>query len=506
MQQARVFDRDDGLGRKTLDQRDLLLGKRPHLLAIDSDDADNLFFLQHRHGNKGAGFRDFDCRRTRLHALSWHTTYVIDLNDLTGGGGPAQGAIRRRQYEGLAEKKVTILLRCPVYRNDAKFVALADPKIAELGLANSHGVLQHGVEHRMQLAGRTGNHLQDFRRRGLLLQRLAQFVGAVFDFLLEVGVGFLKLPRHVVELVGQRLDFVAGLDADALAEVARTNPRRARAQRLDRHHHLSCQEHAGDEGEQKRAKQHIAGALDRCVKRRIGFGHRRLDKNQPAERRDLRIGGQHPVAGDILGFLHRFARTGRTGAADLRQLRHVGIAQHQADVGMRDQAAVGIDYKGTAALADLDLRHHVPDQLEIDLGDAHPGIAPRAGEGERHIGLGLAAEIDRPVIDFVRHGLGEFRLGRIVDAAADHVHGEPRDAQLLVAGGVDLGELGDGRHLPQQSQRVEATLIKRGIRPRQLCRPADLAVDLGDELLDFRSGALGLLALDADQRGLVLLV
>ncbi len=173
---------------------------------------------------------------------------------------------------------------------------------------------------------------------------------------------------------------------------------------------------------------------------------------------------------------------------------------------MRDEAAVGIDHIGAAALADLDLRHHVPDQLEIDLRDAHPGIAPRAGERQRHIGLGLAAEIDRPVIDLVRHGLGEFRLGRIVDAAADHVHGQPRDAQLLVAGGVDLGELGDGRHLPQQPQRVEAALIERGVRPRQLRRPADLAVDLGDELLDFRRGALGLLALDADQRGLVLLI
>ena len=256
----------------------------------------------------------------------------------------------------------------------------------------------------------------------------------------------------------------------------------------------------------KRAEQHIAGALDRRVKRRIGFGDGRFDKNQPAERCDLRIGGQHPVAGNIFGFLHRVARTGSAGAADLRQLRHIGIAQHQADVGMRDEAAVGIDHISAAALADLDLRHHVPDQLEIDLGDAHPGIAPRAGKRQRHIGLGLAAEINRPVIDLVRHGLGEFRLGRIVDAAADHVHGEARDAQLLVARRVDLGELGDGRHLPQQPQRVEAALIESGVRPGQLRRPADLAVDLGDELLDFRSRALGLLALDADQRGLVLLV
>src|SRR5437660_7302616 len=61
---------------------------------------------------------------------------------------------------------------------------------------------------------------------------------------------------------------------------------------------------------------------------------------------------------------------------------------------MRDQPSLRVDHIGVAALADLDLRDHVPDQLEIDLGDAHAGVAPRAGNGQRHIRLGFAAEID----------------------------------------------------------------------------------------------------------------
>ena len=38
---------------------------------------------------------------------------------------------------------------------------------------------QHGLEHRLQLAGRAADDLQHLRGRGLLLQRLAQVVGAL---------------------------------------------------------------------------------------------------------------------------------------------------------------------------------------------------------------------------------------------------------------------------------------------------------------------------------------
>ena len=45
-------------------------------------------------------------------------------------------------------------------------------------------------------------------------------MGTQLDFLLQVSVGLLQPSGHVVELIGQRLDLVAGLDHDALAEVA----------------------------------------------------------------------------------------------------------------------------------------------------------------------------------------------------------------------------------------------------------------------------------------------
>lgn len=86
-------------------------------------------------------------------------------------------------------------------------------------------------------------------------------------------------------------------------------------------------------------------------------------------------GRQHLLALDIQSAPQRIRGVGTTGQRrlHLRQLRHIGVAQHQADVGMRNQASLRADHIGVAALTDLDLRHHVPDQLEIDLGDTDGG-------------------------------------------------------------------------------------------------------------------------------------
>ena len=187
----------------------------------------------------------------------------------------------------------------------------------------------------------------------------------------------------------------------------------------------------------------------------------------------------------------------------LQKLRHVGVAQHQADIRMGDQAALGADHIGMTALADLDLRHHVPDQLQIDLGDADAGVLAGAGQRQRHVGFGFAAEIDRPVIDLVGDRFGEFRILGKVDAAVDHVHGEPRHPQPLLAGGIDLGQFGDRRHLPQQPQRVESAVLDRAGRPRQLGGPAKLAFDFLDELGDLGGSRDRLFVLNADQGRLV---
>ena len=118
------------------------------------------------------------------------------------------------------------------------------------------------------------------------------------------------------------------------------------------------------------------------------------------------------------------AARGCSGRIHLSQAGHVRVAQHQADVWMRDQPPLGIDDIGMTALADLDLRDHIPDQLQIDLGDAYAGVTSCSGNSERHVRLGFPAEIDRSIVDFASHRLGELGFLRKVGPARHHVHGE----------------------------------------------------------------------------------
>jgi hypothetical protein len=204
--------------------------------------------------------------------------------------------------------------------------------------------------------------------------------------------------------------------------------------------------------------------------------------------------------------LGRAGQRSRARRLHLREARQIDVAQHQAEVGVRDQAPHGVDDVGAPACADLDLRHHIPDELETDLGDAHAVVAAHAGHRDGHVGLGVAAEVHRAVVDLVRLGLDKGRLGGMIGAAADDVDRRARHLDLLSAGRIELGELGDGRHLAQQAQRVDTPLVQRAGGPWQLRGPAELCLDLLDELADLGGGRLGLLALDADLRGLVLLI
>src|SRR5262249_29739844 len=53
---------------------------------------------------------------------------------------------------------------------------------------HAHGVRQHGLKDWLKLARRAGNNLEHLRRRSLLLQRLAEIVGALAQFIEQPGV------------------------------------------------------------------------------------------------------------------------------------------------------------------------------------------------------------------------------------------------------------------------------------------------------------------------------
>ena len=191
---------------------------------------------------------------------------------------------------------------------------------------------------------------------------------------------------------------------------------------------------------------------------------------------------------------------------DLRQARQVGAAQHQADIGMRDQPAFVADDIGIPAAPDLQVVDDVPDQLQIDFGDRDPGVAALMGDRHRDIGLGLLAEIDRAEPQAIGLGPEKGRALRKIFRAADRVHRQPRHLELLLPRGIELPHLGDRRHLTQQPEIILAALVERRGGPLRMRRPADLALDLVDKPLDALGRRERLLLLQADQRGLGFLV
>ena len=254
-------------------------------------------------------------------------------------------------------------------------------------------------------------------RGAQIVERTRKLLCAALDLVFQVGIGFLQPRAHVVELVGEAFQLVAGLDRDALGEIAAADALGAGAQGLDRADHAPRKENSGEHREDRRRQQHDREPLQRGIERGIGLlTGSSTNMVQPSGM----IGAEAVSTSWPWMFIARSSQRSSRGlrrhawprahALHLRQLRHVGVAQHQTDVGMGDQPALRADHIGVAVLADLDLRDHVPDQLQIDLGDADAGVLAGAGQRQRHVGLGLPAEIDRPVIDLVGDGLGEFRV------------------------------------------------------------------------------------------------
>ena len=140
------------------------------------------------------------------------------------------------------------------------------------------------------------------------------------------------------------------------------------------------------------------------------------------------------------------------------------------------------------------------DRLEVDLGDSGPGITSADGHRDRDARLGVLAKVDRAEPDTMGQRFGEARLAGIIRLAADDVSRQPGDLELLFSRAVELDQLDDRRHLAQQAGIVAAAQPERTHRPFGVGRPADVALDLLDELRDPLPRRVGLLLLDDDER------
>src|SRR5262249_37731443 len=86
---------------------------------------------------------------------------------------------------------------------------------AELCSADARGILQHGLEHGVQLAGRTTNYVQHLRGRGLLLQRLGKLARACLHLIEQSHV--LDGNHRLVSEGRYQLDLLVGEGAHLLA-------------------------------------------------------------------------------------------------------------------------------------------------------------------------------------------------------------------------------------------------------------------------------------------------
>src|SRR4029079_10949469 len=127
---------------------------------------------------------------------------------------------------------------------------------------------------------------------------LLNFARALLELLLQSGIGFLQSSRHVVELVGECLQLVPGLDANSLGQVASADALGALAQRLNRSDHAAREKHSGQHGKTERRQQYDAEPLQGGVERRIGLRGWQLDEDQPTEGCHWCIGGEYLAPAD----------------------------------------------------------------------------------------------------------------------------------------------------------------------------------------------------------------
>src|SRR5262249_11747550 len=144
-----------------------------NLLAINDDRADELVRLKHWHAEHCPRVsRLDDGDETRI---TFKIGLVLsDVEDMEGLFGT--GNTRERRVRNIAEFNQRLppipLDKCSrrtVHRDRAKGISLAQEQVAKLGIAQSRRILQHGLEHGLELARRTADDTQDLRGRGLLL-------------------------------------------------------------------------------------------------------------------------------------------------------------------------------------------------------------------------------------------------------------------------------------------------------------------------------------------------
>ena len=390
---------------------------------------------------------------------------ILDLHDRALQRRAADQAVVAGR-EGLAFHDVDIGAGDMRRRGPAIGAVLEQEDGGLVGAAQAGRRVGHGLQHGFDVGRRVRDDAQDLGRRGLLLERFGELAGAIVDPLLEA---WRRIPRSAA---AERLNWLASDSSSSPVLIDRRWPSsplpmrsapacRARIgttmRRASSAPATAAISRPSTSSDRPRRPALITGCCASMVGTSTKTSHFRAGISAWAESTET-------PARFVASISLSLALGRGERRRHLRQALHVGAAQHQRDVGMRHQPALRADDIGVAVLADLDLRDDVPDQLEVDLGHGD-AAAPAMGHRHGQVGLGFLAEVDRPEPHAVGHRLDEGRLLGEVGAAADHVHGQPRDLELLAALAVDLHQLGDGRHLAHAAGHSRSAAARPAGRP-----------------------------------------
>ena len=194
LEEAGVLDRDHGLVRERLQQRNLALGERSHLEALHTEATDRSVAANER----------YDDERPRIEQrlpVPGPWIFGVELgSDIVDVDRPAfqerparHGIARGGEARRLAERFLEVLFATAARHPDAdpwrqESVRLTDLEDhAAVGIAKSGGCFQDRFECRLEIRRRGRDDAQDLGRRGLLLQRLGDLSVA----LLQLGVALL---------------------------------------------------------------------------------------------------------------------------------------------------------------------------------------------------------------------------------------------------------------------------------------------------------------------------
>src|SRR4029450_5654195 len=137
VQQPRVLNGDDSLGREVLQQLDLFVCEGPYLLAIDGDHADRPVILEHGHRKHGASTCELkDGKPLRIVGICGLRPNVGNLDRLSRDRSLMQANTRTSANYWFSLPRLGECRRCSIQGNSAVCIAFRKKQYTELRLAD----------------------------------------------------------------------------------------------------------------------------------------------------------------------------------------------------------------------------------------------------------------------------------------------------------------------------------------------------------------------------------